>query len=76
MKIHGTMTSNLEEAIRSAERLRDHPVYSDTLAYWQDLLREARRRRMDEPENKRATLDVLIVRLENELAIRARAARA
>jgi hypothetical protein len=75
MKIHGTITSNLEEAIKSAQRLRDHPIYADTLGYWQELLREARRRRMDEMENKRAALDVLIVRLENELAVRARAAR-
>jgi hypothetical protein len=75
MKIHGTITNNLEEAIKSAERLRDHPIYADTLAHWQELLREARRRRMDEQDNKRVALDVLIVRLENELAIRARTAR-
>jgi hypothetical protein len=76
MKIHGTITSNLEEAIKSAERLRGHPVYADTLAHWQELLREARRRRMDEQETRRVPLDVLIVRLENEIALRERAARA
>ncbi len=75
MKIHGTIASNLEEAIKSAERLRNHPIYADTLAHWQELLREARRRRMDEQGHKRVALDVLIVRLENELLVRERAVR-
>jgi hypothetical protein len=76
VKIHGTIDSNLKDAIQSAERLRGHPIYADTLVHWQDLLREARRRRMNEPDSMRLALDVLIVRLENELARRASGARA
>jgi len=75
MKLHGSITANLENAIASAHRLRGHSVYSDTISYWQELIREARRIRMDRNETERARLDALIVRLETELISRERERR-
>jgi hypothetical protein len=72
MKLHGTITANLEDAIASAQRLRGHPVYTDTIGYWQELVRETRRIRMDRAESERAQLDALIVRLETEILARDR----
>lgn len=42
MKLHGTLVDNLKAAVRSAERLRGHPVHSDTLNFWLELLSHAR----------------------------------
>ncbi len=67
MKLHGTIGSNLQDAIASAKRLRGHPVYSDTLAYWNDLLHEARRSRGELDERNRDALDVLISQIEDAL---------
>jgi hypothetical protein len=72
MKLDGTIEDNLRMAIASAERLRSNPVYKDTLAYWHDLLHEARRLRTQLPEAELRTLDPLIVQLELALAERAR----
>jgi hypothetical protein len=63
MKLHGTLATNLQDAIKSAERLRNHPVYPDTLTYWADVLREARRGRIDIVESERLAIDRLIARL-------------
>ena len=72
MKLHGSIADNLDTAIVSARRLRGHPVYKDTLAYWNELLHEARRVRQD-PECARPTLlDAAIAKLEAELAERVR----
>jgi hypothetical protein len=65
MRLHGTIGSNLQDAIASAKRLRGHPVYPDTLAYWNELLHEARRSRS---EGGSAALDGLIAQLEDALA--------
>ena len=43
MKLNGTVASNLESALQSARRLQGHPVHTDTLGYWTDLLHHARR---------------------------------
>lgn len=68
MKLHGTIGTNLQDAIASAKRLRGHPVYSDTLAYWNELLHEARRSRGELDEHGRVALDVLIAQMEVALA--------
>jgi len=70
MKLHGTLQSNLHDAIASARRLRGHPVYPDTLAYWTNLLHEARRLRAGLSKSDSEGTDALLVELENELASR------
>jgi hypothetical protein len=42
MKLHGTLADNLKAAVGSAERLRGHPIHSDTLHFWLELLSHAR----------------------------------
>jgi hypothetical protein len=42
MKLHGTLADNLNAAVRSAERLRGHPVHADTMNFWLELLSLAR----------------------------------
>jgi polyhydroxyalkanoate synthesis regulator phasin len=72
MKLHGSITANLEGAIASTQRLRGHLVYSDTTRYWRELVREARRTRTELPENERLRLDALVARLEGEMIERER----
>ena len=68
MNLHGSIAQNLEAAIRSAERLRGHPVHPDTLQFWRDLLALGRA----EVRKGAPTSDVeaLLGKLEDELALR------
>ena len=43
MELHGSTEANLVAALRSANRLRGHRVHGDTLKFWADLVRHARR---------------------------------
>ena len=70
MKLYGPIIDNLDNAFASARRLRDHPVYKETLTYWDELLQEARRARQHPNCQNTAMLDAAIVRLELELAER------
>jgi hypothetical protein len=72
MKLHGSILENIENAIASARRLHGHPVYRDTLVYWAELVQEARRARQDPSCTQPKLLEAAIVRLEGELADRAR----
>ena len=72
MKLHGPIVENLDHAFASARRLRNHPVYKETLTYWDELLQEARRARQDPGCRDTAMLDAAILRLELELAERAK----
>ena len=45
MELHGSITQNLQAAVESSRRLKGHPIHRDTLAFWSDLIREARARR-------------------------------
>lgn len=67
MDFHGTAANNLSSAVRSARRLRGHPVHADTIAYWRALLENARRERSNESPER---IEKLILELENELAER------
>ena len=63
MELHGSLASNLELARASARRLRGHPVHRDTLAFWSELISEARARRAaglepDDPEVARLITDI------------------
>lgn len=67
MELHGTIANNLTSAIQSARRLRGHPVHSDTLDHWSDLLSYARQALS---EGSHEPIQNLILELENELAER------
>lgn len=68
MDMHGSIANNLASAIRSARRLRGHPVHADTLEYWTGLIHHARRELAD--GSSQQVLD-LTLELERELAERA-----
>jgi hypothetical protein len=67
MQLHGTIVNNLTSAIQSARRLRGHPVHSDTLDHWSELLAHARHAR---DKGSTEPIETLILQLENELAER------
>jgi hypothetical protein len=68
MELVGSLEENLTAAVRSAKRLREHPVHTDTLQYWADLLHYARRSAVAEAPSQ--AVEQLIVQLETELAQR------
>jgi hypothetical protein len=72
MELHGSLIDNLSMAVANAKRLRNHPVYKDTLEFWQELLREARRARTQIEPSRLVALDSIIEQLELELAERPR----
>jgi hypothetical protein len=69
MKLHGSVADNLKAALQSARRLRGHPVHSDTLTHWSDLIHHARRKFA---AGSSELIHPLIIELEKELADRAR----
>ena len=70
MKFYGPILDNLNNAMASARRLRGHPVYKDTLAYWNELIHEARRIQREPAYEQADLLEAAIVSLELELAER------
>ena len=68
MELHGSIETNLAAAVRSARRLRGHPIHADTLQHWTDLLHQARRLLSADPANDADTLKQLVADLETELA--------
>lgn len=70
MKFHGLILDNLNNATASARRLRGHPVSRDTLAYWDELIQEARRIQREPAYEQADLLEAAIVSLEVELAER------
>lgn len=70
MKLDGSLLENLSGALASARRLRGHPVYRDTLAYWAELIQKARRCQRDAGFEQPDQLEDAIVKLELELAER------
>jgi len=70
MKFHGPILDNLKNAIASARRLRGHPVYKDTVAYWNELIQEARRIQRESAYEQADLLEAATVSLELELAER------
>lgn len=68
MKQFGPLENNLFAAIRSAKRIRGHPVHPTTFAHWGGLLHEARELlRNRESIEVRDTLEGLISQLEHEI---------
>jgi hypothetical protein len=72
MNLSGSILENVENAVKSARRLRGHPVYRDTQTYWTDLLQEARRARKDLEGPHLLALEAAIIKLEADLAERSR----
>lgn len=70
MRIHleGSLATNLRAAVASAERLRGHSVYADTLEFWQELLASARRTKRKPRASEE--MDRLICKLEDLLVDR------
>jgi hypothetical protein len=72
MELHGSVAQNLQLAVESSRRLRGHPIHKDTLAFWAELIKEARVHRVaGEADN--ANVDACIVELETVLSERASA---
>ena len=69
MELHGSTEANLVAAVRSARRLRNHPVHADTLKHWEDLLRQARRD-LAAGSGDKASMEPVIIELQNEIASR------
>jgi hypothetical protein len=64
MELDGSLETNLEAAIASAVRHRGHPVYPDTLIFWNDLLTYARQTQARRGDHR---IDLLIGKLAAEL---------
>ena len=67
MDLHGSIANNLTSALRSARRLRGHPVHADTLDHWTDLLKHARG---ELTGGSSEPILALILELEQEMAER------
>jgi len=72
MQLHGSTEGNLIAAVRSASRLRGHPVYADTIKHWADLLHHARRELSTNAALPSETLKRLVAELEVELTRRSK----
>lgn len=70
MDIAGSIKENLEAAVRSARRLRGHPVHQDTLGFWRELLSMSRATKRWEPVDDMMAIERLIVELHEEIALR------
>ncbi len=68
MDLHGSIETNLVAAVRSARRLRGHPIHADTLQHWIDLIHQARRQLAEDAASETGTLKQLVADLEMELA--------
>jgi hypothetical protein len=68
MELHGSLAPNLQMALDSSNRLRGHPVHRDTLAFWSDLIGEARARRAAGMEPEDRDVGRLIAELETAIA--------
>ena len=67
MDLDGSISKNLGSAVRSARRLRGHPVHADTIGHWTDLLHHARR---ELANGSNGQILALALELEHELAER------
>jgi hypothetical protein len=68
MELHGSITQNLQAAVESSRRLKGHPIHRDTLAFWSDLIREARARRSLGEGTDDREVEEAIAELESVLA--------
>ena len=64
MELHGSIEDNLRSAVRSAERLRGHPVHADTLDFWRGLLAHARAEKRNSGGEGSEPMEHLIAELQ------------
>jgi DNA-binding NtrC family response regulator len=72
MELSGNLTDNLQAAVDSSKRLAGHPVHSETVQFWADLLQHARTLKADGHVDASA-IDPLLAKLD--LAVTERRAR-
>jgi hypothetical protein len=70
MELSGRLADNLMGAIRSARRLRGHPVHRDTRDFWEALLAHARESQRHPGWEPDPVVDRLIGELQDEIAQR------
>ena len=70
MKLEESIIKNLEAAVASAHRLRGHPVHSDTLTFWRELLAFARATKLEQLPEEKAAQEQLMATLDAELSLR------
>jgi hypothetical protein len=70
MNLEGSLNNNLEAAVTSAQKHRTRPVYSETMAYWEELLAHARRAKNGLQGADAAVAEQLIARLDAEIMMR------
>ncbi len=69
MDLHGSLANKLHAAIASARRHQGHPVHSETIAFWSDLLQHARLLKFEGNEEA-MTIDPLLAELDAAIAQR------
>src|SRR4028118_2271951 len=70
LRLHGSLLSNLQAAVTSAERLRSSKIYSETLSFWSQLLSLALDEKSKVPAAELGRVEHLIERLEAEVLMR------
>ena len=70
MQLHGSVQDNIVSALRSARRLRGHPVHADTLSHWTELLHHARHQLAEGAVAEPEPVEQLVAELETELSDR------
>ncbi len=69
MDIDGSLAANLRAAVESARRHQGHPVHSETIVFWSDLLQHARTLKAEGNEAAMA-IDPLLAELDAAIAQR------
>jgi hypothetical protein len=69
LRLHGSLSSNLQAAVTSAERLRSSRIYPETLSFWSQLLDYASNEKDKVPPSELGRVDYLIDRLEAEVSM-------
>jgi hypothetical protein len=70
MILDGTLAQNLEAALKSARRLRGHPVHKETQAFWMELLAHGRAQLRSCTAAEINTIEHLLASLQEELTAR------
>ncbi len=70
MEIYGSLATNLAAALQSANRLRNRPVYTGTLEFWDNLVTAAYHKLAEQPESEVPGIRKQIAELEQILTER------
>jgi len=69
MNLHGSLAENLQAAVNSAKRHKDHPVHAETVRFWAELLQYARSLRAA-GRDEASAIDPLLAELDLAVAER------